>query len=371
MREQRGFLQIVNWRKTQKYLKINPPWIKLFTSLFSDDGEDAKWQARQRWEALGAYGQALLVNLWLYAATTTTDGRIWWDVELMREVLPYSGPLDLGPLLAGHFVAWVAKAKAEGEGEGEAEGEAEAKGERESQSGATASGPSAARAQDGTTASSAAQRSEPENQPQVQAQGPAAADAQRDGRSVPVIGNGRPPPGISAVPPSPPVSDAACGESPGSPLVGLSPPAGLDGVHKLGDLAAAWLARTVDPVRDAWVKTMFEACRFPFAAESQPGKEQTGAFGRLYERLWEAPLDRVLSDAQRQRILGHDLKTAREKARCRGTKKIGAVVTHVHYLRLYECLNGLGRDDIIRAVRLQRRSERQNRNEKERWWRKP
>jgi hypothetical protein len=371
---QRGFLQIVNWHKAQKYQKINPPWVKLYTSLLSDDGEDARWQARQRWASLGPAGQALLVNLWLYAATTTTDGRIWWDAELMREVLPYTGPLDLGPLLAAGFVAWskVKSEKPEAEGEGEAEAEAEG----EPQAGAAASGPSPARAKNGTAASSAAEGQEPEgqaqNEGQVQSQGPSPAHAQRDGRTVPVIGNRSPPAGIAAAPLLPPVSDAPGGEVPSRPLAGQSP------VGSPGDggipaaLLGTWVARTVDPLRDAWVEQVFRGLHYPFAAESPAGRREQGVLRRLYERLWEEPLSRALSEHQRQTILAHDLKSAREKGRLRGHRNVGKVFLKIHRERLYGCLDRMGRDDIIRELERDRKAAPQHEQQQAKdWWNKP
>ena len=83
------FLVIILWRRAQQYRKPNPPWIALYTSLLDHPA----------WLGLDDASRSLLVSLWLYAARTGVDGRVWGDPAYLRSVLPVNGPVDLRPLL--------------------------------------------------------------------------------------------------------------------------------------------------------------------------------------------------------------------------------------------------------------------------------
>ena len=98
------FLVIILWRRAQRYARPNPPWIALYTSLLDHPA----------WLGLDDAARSLLVSLWLYAARTGVDGRVWGDPEYLRSVLPVNGPVDLKPLLEARdgegkpfpFVRW-------------------------------------------------------------------------------------------------------------------------------------------------------------------------------------------------------------------------------------------------------------------------
>jgi hypothetical protein len=186
--------------------------------------------------------------------------------------------------------------------------------------------------------------------------------------SVRILANPLPPPGLSAAPPFPPVSDGMRGEAPGGLFPGRSPPSGPGDPRSLGDCLPAWAKALADPRRDGWVLAVFGGLGFKFPPESPAGRQECGALAALYDRLFQEPVASALTEAERDLILAHDVKTAREKGRWRGNKRPGAVLTKVHYDRLFKCLERKGRDDIIRQVQARRRQERQQRQEKTDWW---
>lgn len=394
MEGHKGFLRIVNWRPLQRYQKPNPPWIKLYTSLLSDDGEDAQWNARDRWRSLGARGQALLTNLWLYAAYSTVDGRLWGDPEYLAQVLPYEGPIDLGPLLAAGFVAWESNEKTETERE--REGETETEEEKESQAPSDAAqrseaeerereiqsgkGGSARSSRPAPTRSGASTKPEPKSEKRAEPQreadqstresqsqrasggqartqstresqseraSGAQARSQSTGVATPcrVIGNPSPPSGVRLDPPESdgkgrpsPGPQTPTGGLPGPPAAAGGPPAARAGPALRRGGESSLLGRSLpqallaasDPVKYAWIADVFSRLRFPFAMDSPFGRQEIGSFASVYDQL----RDSGLSYGDQMEILAHDLDDADRIVRKKKARKRGAVLCAIHNSRV-------------------------------------
>ncbi len=392
--EQKGWFRIVNWRKLQNYVMRKPPWIRFYTSVIWDEGPQSRWHAAERWRSLGLAGQGLLMNIWAYAAVHTMDGKLWGDPEYLEEVLhidPADRPIDLEPLFAGHFLEWLGRDSGpaleesvdagddsyglpgdEREREGtkrEERERAEKQRDRATENRVERAEPADSGSPSGASASGTAEteRESPERERAEPAEstGPAQRQAQPSSAAPRiVIANPAPPSALSAVPPFPPDSDSPREKTLGGFYPGRSVLANLGISGSLGASLPGWAKALADPQRDAWVREIFRLLQYPYVAESVEGRQEIGTFARLYDRLWEEPLASVLSDRQRDTILAHDIKTAREKGRARGNRRRGAVFVHIHWQRVYECLNRLGRDDIIRQLQRQRRADRQERAER-------
>jgi hypothetical protein len=367
-----GFIEIVNWRKVQGYRKINPPWIKLWTSLLSDEGAEAKWRARERWRSLGTAGQSLVVNLWLYAATSCLDGRIWGDPRFLAAVLPVEGPIDLGPLFAAGFIRWADEPAAAadgvsagpsgtrgergvGEREGraeKAEAEPEPEAQRQSQCAVADSGKASAPERTADSAQEAPKsqrqshserhsqgqghREQPEAQPRQSEQ--AASQGTVVPGSVRILANPHPPQGPSADPPGPPVSDGRDRDAPGVAVAGRSIPDRSGAARSLAAILAGspvGRALRLDDDREVWCRAVFDRLRFPFPADSLPGRQELGAYASLYDALLVTP---GLTPEARDEILRHDLRTAEKKGREKRRQNKGAVWTKIHKDRVRQYL---------------------------------
>jgi hypothetical protein len=371
----RGYLRIVNWRKVQNYAAARPPWIRLYCSLYTDDGPSAQWQAAERWRSLGLAGQGLLVNLWLYAAVHGLEGILWGDPLYLRQELKLQADLDLTPLLekcfAARFLEWVERAgpnepwvSAGGEeGGGEREGkEVGGRGERETESREqraenreqrtdrerpgepTESGTSCARTSGlAETERESAERERPEGQTAEGQTAEHQTEASRQSTVVPgsvrIITNPLPPQGPSAAPPFPLVSDSRAGLGPGGPGPGRSPPGRSTGPETLGSILRPTLAAWMDPLRADWVAAVYRALGFVWPLDSRLAREQMGSFESVYDRLM---LLRDLSDEAKHLVLEHDLRWAEKHGRAKRHKKRGAVFVAIHKRRVAEYLARAG-----------------------------
>lgn len=343
----KGWLRIVNWRPLQKYQKPNPPWIKLYTSLFNDDGPDSKWRARDRWQGLGAGGQSLLVNLWLFVATGTTDGRFWSDPDFLTGILPTDAPIDLAPLIEAGFLEWVdgetKKSKAEGEGEGETEEETEQsppppqaaeaeKKERERKSGsASRTADEEQRAQPDRQARQSTGQSQVERECQSQVRSESTGDA----RPVRVIGNSSPPSGIRF---DPPRSDGGGSLPPRLDSPPKAPPVRRGDASLLGKSLPQTLRMAGDPVKYAFLGDLYGRLKFPYAMDSHLGRQEIGAFESLYEDLMSSGLPQ----SAKMEILAHGLDEADRIAGKKRNRRKGAVWCHVHNQRVQTYLARAG-----------------------------
>ena len=103
----------------------------------------------------------------------------------------------------------------------------------------------------------------------------------------------------------------------------------------LRDCLPRTLAALADPLKDQWSRAVFDALRFPFPADSLPGRQELGAYESLYEGLMRDPR---LTDAAKIEILAHDLKTAAKKGREKRNRRKGAVWTKIHQDRVKQYL---------------------------------
>lgn len=358
----KGFIQLVNWHKLQRYKKVGPPWIMLYTSLVTDEGPDSRWQARARWRALGAKGQSLLVNLFLYAAVSSLDGRVWGDPEFLASVLPVEGPVDLAPLFAGRFIRWSddppleceqpAGKKADAKkAESESEGERERKKRETLESPAESGSGSSSRA---LADSGSGRQSRAEEKPKAQPEGQSEpkrqtrsehsdSETQRPDQSPgspgqrPVIVNASPPP-VSAGPPYPLDSDGMSGKGPGVPWAGQPPvPMPGDGFLLRQCLRPSLMAFS-DPAKDAWVTRIFKLLGFQFPQDSPLGRQEAGSFSSCYDRL----LATALPDQHKVAVLARMVLWAEKSGRKTRNRKRGAVFCDVFNGRLAKHIEDVG-----------------------------
>ena len=89
------YLSVPNWANLQHYKDRDPTWIKLHRTLLSN----------YEWAQLPDASKAHLIGLWLVAART--DNRIPADPAWLARQIGATDAVDLEPLLAGGWVAWI------------------------------------------------------------------------------------------------------------------------------------------------------------------------------------------------------------------------------------------------------------------------
>ncbi len=342
----KGYLRIVNWRKLQTYSALKPPWIRFYTSVIWDQGPDSKWQAAERWQSLGAVGQALLLNIWAWCAVHGLDGVLWGDPEKIRQDLHFSEPVDLGPLLAARFVEWVVDAE-KGEREEEERGEERegegGRGEREraeSRAAETREQRTESREQSPVRAplqrtavdsSARASVADPPEKSQDRDQSTESQQQEREVESLDVppavVTNAAPPGGIRL---SPPESDPGLKQAPPVRSSGNRVPHRSGDPQRLGECLPQVLREAADPVKWGWIYEVYRRLGFPYPVDSLLGRQQTGAFASLYEKLQGLGL----TPEAKKEILADDLDWAKAKGRHGRNKKRGAVFTKVHKSRV-------------------------------------
>jgi hypothetical protein len=149
-------------------------------------------------------------------------------------------------------------------------------------------------------------------------------------------GNTLPP--ISVHPPYPLGAEILRGSERCHDLVEQPPPWGRADARLLGRCVGTHLRDLMDPLCEEWVEGVYKRLRLPWPMDSPLGRQETGSFRSLYEKLMDGPLPQTL----KRRILAHDLAWAEKEGWRKRNRKRGAVFCTVHNKRVRQYLLDMG-----------------------------